>query len=102
MYHMYHMYTAVLRSVCSYKFLEISLFGKKSNDAMIPWGTGNVVQGLDKVRVREVLDDRTEFGGYYRQRDDRVFLVAIVFVVFGTWVFGCGFPGVADFATASR
>jgi hypothetical protein len=29
---MYHMYTAVLRSVCSYKFLEISLFGKKSND----------------------------------------------------------------------
>ncbi|MDR1361818.1 MAG: hypothetical protein LBJ16_01215 [Holosporaceae bacterium] len=24
------MYTAVLRSVCSYKFLEISLFGKKS------------------------------------------------------------------------
>ncbi|MDR1362346.1 MAG: hypothetical protein LBJ16_03990 [Holosporaceae bacterium] len=25
------MYTAVLRSVCSYKFLEISLFGKKSN-----------------------------------------------------------------------
>jgi hypothetical protein len=28
---MYHMYTAVLRSVCSYKFLEISLFRKKSN-----------------------------------------------------------------------
>ncbi|MDR1362108.1 MAG: hypothetical protein LBJ16_02745, partial [Holosporaceae bacterium] len=26
----YHMYTAVLRSVCSYKFLEISLFRKKS------------------------------------------------------------------------
>ncbi|MDR1362404.1 MAG: hypothetical protein LBJ16_04300 [Holosporaceae bacterium] len=25
------MYTAVLRSVCSYKFLEISLFRKKSN-----------------------------------------------------------------------
>ncbi|MDR1362347.1 MAG: hypothetical protein LBJ16_03995 [Holosporaceae bacterium] len=26
------MYTAVLRSVCSYKFLEISLFRKKSNE----------------------------------------------------------------------
>ncbi|MDR1361804.1 MAG: hypothetical protein LBJ16_01145 [Holosporaceae bacterium] len=27
------MYTAVLRSVCSYKFLEISLFRKKSIDS---------------------------------------------------------------------
>ncbi|MDR1362217.1 MAG: integrase core domain-containing protein [Holosporaceae bacterium] len=63
------MYTAVLRSVCSYKFLEISLFRKKSNNVHIErfWRSikyENVFL-IDFQSVSEAKDEIKKFINFY-------------------------------------